>query len=406
MSLRSLRFDRSPTVKCEKVGDRLRVMASVSRVGTLRYLRADGAVQEEIVEDDELFNQDSLDTAGLCPVTWGHPSSGRADWRKDSIGSSGSTVVARADQGLVDVVFVVGDRASVDQIESAVARGERLQVSAGYDTEVVQRDGKFYQTKRRYDHFAILPSGVDGRAGASVSLHTDAGDWGMQVDESVVSESKVDEKKEPMATLKLDGKDYEMDEATYAAVKAHIDSLSKPDSVTTTKTDAANDAAIAVLKGEIDKLTTRCDTAEATAKTLQQKLDAVGDLDEKVKTAVQSRVDAYNKVIDYLPKEIKFDAATAPHEYARAAVVATLPAMKEKLDSATPERIWDAYEMMSQLNPKTKNDKADNSTTSSLLDQIRQAQGQGGEQRSDTGMSARDKARKKQEEAMSAQEIF
>ena len=179
----SIRFDRAPLSQCERLPDgRLRVRATFSRVGPLNYLRADGTIQQEIVTADELFREDSLETAGLAPVTLGHPPDGMVTpktWKKYAVGASGSTVLANRVDGLVDVVFVIGDEEAIEAVES----GKATEVSAGYSTLVEARgDGKFYQTNRQYNHLAIVER---GRAGPGVRLHIDAADdWAVMADEA------------------------------------------------------------------------------------------------------------------------------------------------------------------------------------------------------------------------------
>lgn len=183
-----VRFDSATAKSCRRVGDRLQVVATVSRTATqkgdgLKYLKADGGIQEEFLTPEELFDEDSIDTARMAPVTFGHPSDGGLvgdRWSEFSVGAAGSSVIARQDEGLLDLVFTIGDRAAVDEAERAAQQGQPLEVSAGYTTIVVNRDGELHQTQRRYDHFAVLPMGVKARAGKTAKLHMDNQDWAIQ----------------------------------------------------------------------------------------------------------------------------------------------------------------------------------------------------------------------------------
>ena len=67
-----VRFDLAPIVNSEQLEDgRLRVRATFSKVGPLVYVDGNGNTRTEILEADELFRADSLETAGLAPVTLG-----------------------------------------------------------------------------------------------------------------------------------------------------------------------------------------------------------------------------------------------------------------------------------------------------------------------------------------------
>lgn len=184
----TIHFDSTTASSCRRVGDRLQVIATVSRVADqqgdgLKYQLNDGSIIEEYVTADELFNQQSMDTARMAPVTLGHPEDGGlvgTRWKDFSVGSSGSSVIPRIDEGLLDLVFTIGDKAAIDEAEAAAKEGRPLEVSAGYTTVVIERADGLYQTQRKYDHFAVLPRGQKARAGSSVKLHMDGVDFAVQ----------------------------------------------------------------------------------------------------------------------------------------------------------------------------------------------------------------------------------
>jgi len=339
----SIRFDRAPLANTERLPDgRLRVRATFSRVGPLNYLRADGTMQTEIVTADELFREDSLETAGLAPVTLGHPPDGMVTpktWKKYAVGASGSTVIANRVDGLVDVVFVIGDEEAIEAVES----GRATEVSAGYSTLVEPRgDGKFYQTNRQYNHLAIVER---GRAGPGVRLHLDAAeDWAVMAD-AVEVEIKVELEDEPeegdeieidleddkvntdskggcdcMPGMKYKGMD--MEEEVFDAFKAmegELETLKKDMKGMIPKKDSAYEEKVDALAGENAGLRTRVAALEAELGT---RMDA-----SAVEEAAQARLDAYMECLPLLPEGVRFDATLSPIEWRKAAIAAANPSV-------------------------------------------------------------------------------
>jgi len=298
----AFRCDRTPIENYEELPDgRLRVRATFSRVGPLDYIRSDGTVQTEYLDADELFRADSLKTAGLAPVTLGHPDEGFVtpkNWRKYAVGASGSTITANRQDGLVEVVFLVGDEDAI----AAIKEKKATQVSAGYSTTVEQRsDGKFYQTNRQYNHLALVER---GRAGPDVKVHFDGlDDFAVQTDDS--QEVKTD-----MAKYK----GMEMDEKAVDAFKemeADMAKMKEDMKGMKSKSDAAESFTIDKLQGEIDGYKTRIDALE---KERDGRLDA-----DAVAALATQRLNAFEECKSFI-KDAKFDAAIEPIEWRKAAI--------------------------------------------------------------------------------------
>lgn len=168
----SFRLDTGTIHKSEKTPDGfLRIYANFSKVGPLRYLRADGSIQIEHVTEDTLFNEDSLQTASLKPITLLHPKEKIVtpqNARQEQRGFVGNTIYKN--YPYATIVATVTDAEAIESIES----GKTTQISAGYRCLTRQRaDGEFEQVNRNYNHFALVPN---GRAGADVCLHLDGED--------------------------------------------------------------------------------------------------------------------------------------------------------------------------------------------------------------------------------------
>ncbi|MEL6224565.1 MAG: DUF2213 domain-containing protein [Cyanobacteria bacterium J06627_8] len=318
------RLDYGRVSDWEKLDDgRLRVKASVSRVGTLDYRLPDGSTQTEHLTADELFKPTSLETAGLAPVTLGHPEVGMvtpANWRKYSVGATGSKVEARKHDGLVDVVFVVGDEEAIAAIEEDGIR----EVSAGYTTELRSDGEKLYQTDRKYNHFALVKR---GRAGETVRLHLDgAPDWGVQIvernDESESARNSEPNQRtndsqhketSPMAKYRgLDMSDETMKlvqdmEGQIESLKTDMEKM-KTDMGHSKKKDEADAATVTQLTEARIKADARADAAEMKLKDLESKFEGKMDA-AQVETEIKARLDAWSKAMPFLGKDATFDSS-------------------------------------------------------------------------------------------------
>ena len=329
-----VRFDLAPIVNSEQLEDgRLRVRATFSKVGPLVYVDGDGNTRTEILEADELFRADSLETAGLAPVTLGHPKVGMVtpeNYKEFAVGASGSTVLADKQRGLVEVVFLVGDAEAIE----AVKRGDASEVSAGYYANIEDRNGQLYQTNRRYNHLALVQK---GRAGPQVRVHMDSDDWAIQTDQC--------SKKRAMKKYK----GFEIEDGLYEIVTDMEKELkgfkAKKDSADTTATTA-----ITALQAKNDMLTARVDELKAER---DNRLDA-----KQVDALATARLDAFTKAEPYL-KDAKFDASIEAIEWKRQAVTAARPSLK--LDGKDDAYVNAAFDMLAELgvsNPGQENKDA------------------------------------------------
>ncbi|MEM9541759.1 MAG: DUF2213 domain-containing protein [Cyanobacteria bacterium P01_E01_bin.42] len=141
----------------------LRVWLTVSRTGKLRYRNDDGTIRVENVEAEELFHPDSLDTAWGKPVTLYHPT------KRINLDNARNLMRGMTQQGMVindnflTIAAVITDREAIKAINGGVNK-----ISAGYDTDIVERSGELFQTKRVYDHFALTDR---PRGGNELEVH-------------------------------------------------------------------------------------------------------------------------------------------------------------------------------------------------------------------------------------------
>ncbi|MEM9214067.1 MAG: DUF2213 domain-containing protein [Cyanobacteria bacterium P01_F01_bin.150] len=296
------RLDNGRINNWQKLDDgRLRVMASVSRVGDLEYRLPNGERQIESLTAEELFNADSLDTAATAPVTLTHPPEfvTPKTWKKYNVGATGSQVFAKQDEGLVDIVFVVGDEEAIKAVEEDGIR----EVSAGYTTELKADGEKIYQTNRRYNHFALVPK---GRAGETVALHMDS------CEELAVQITNVDSDiHEKNEMKKYNG--HEVSDAVYDMLKDMAEQLDmakkdmgkKDATIDSLKTDASDAQSY---RDKYAAAQAKVDSLEAENATLRSDLDGKMDASEVAKE-IESRQTAWSAALPFLGSEAKLDAS-------------------------------------------------------------------------------------------------
>lgn len=149
--------------------------AVFTRTGIFKYQRADGSVYNELRTAEEVFNQDSINSFKLKPITNNHPTvKVNADNAKElQVGHIGEDL-KRDGNNLVGSIMIT-DSATIKDIEN----GKR-ELSLGYTTELVKEDGnlfgesyEFKQTNIRGNHLAIV---YQARAGRQARLNLDGQD--------------------------------------------------------------------------------------------------------------------------------------------------------------------------------------------------------------------------------------
>lgn len=191
--------------------------AIVGRSGLLTYYTADGKKRIEYRPPEQAFNADSLATLQGIPVTNTHPKG----LVTEKTYSESNPVGAVLSIGKQDGQNIIADVVIYDLAEC----GKNRELSCGYTTETIETpgttpEGEHYdaiQTNIVYNHLAVVKAGRAGNA----RLHLDA-----------AGNQEVEGKEQgKMATVKIDKKDYEVDEA-----------VGKYIAVIEAKKDAAEDA--------------------------------------------------------------------------------------------------------------------------------------------------------------------
>lgn len=202
------RFDkfRIDTTRRDQNGY-LEAKASVTRAGVFVYRHPNGTVTRELRHPDEVFRPDSLASLRNRPITFGHPSVGKLNSKNTRQYSVGSAVgEVQRNNMLVDTTLQITDEDTITRMETEDS--PYREVSAGYETEIVRKDGVWngepYDHVQRnivYNHIAIVPK---GRAGHDVRVHLDAAD-------AMMERYDTDEDDKTVTVIRRDRGDFDQD---------------------------------------------------------------------------------------------------------------------------------------------------------------------------------------------------
>lgn len=175
MRIEDIKFDRVElTSQGFLVAD-----ANLTRSGVFDYHDDKGNPIRELRPAEEVFSKESLDSLKFAPLTKHHPNEmvTADNIKKFQIGMVGENIEKRGD--FVHGKIVITDPKEIEDILNKRDKGESIELSMGYDAEVVDvsgdhhKDGKFDKTQRkiRYNHASVVDK---GRAGREVKIIMDA----------------------------------------------------------------------------------------------------------------------------------------------------------------------------------------------------------------------------------------
>ena len=260
----------------------LRVEGRIARIGIQEYSDGNGSTHRELRLPEEVFDEKSLDSFRLVPVTNRHPPGmlTAKNAKQYAVGSVGENV--RADGDHVLAMLMITDDEAI-----AAAEAGRSQLSNGYscrlddvqDPKLIEKWGKydFIQRDIRGNHCALVEA---GRAGPETCLRLDSGDMacgefgGARL--SVLA-SQPDEGDRAMPhKFKLDGFDIEVADANaQAVIERVIESARKSGEIASsaekTRADAA-DKALAASQKSLSELQAKHDSLESQSKSDAEKM--------------------------------------------------------------------------------------------------------------------------------------
>ena len=236
--------------------------AVITTIGVYPYVKKDGTVEWELRHPDDVYDEASLRTLELLPLTNDHPTETvTQDNVKDlQVGHFGEFVLVDMMHGFITNKIVVSDANAIRDVEN----GKRA-LSMGYSTDTIDQAGVWNgipytrrQTNIRYNHGSMVDR---GRAGDDATMKFDSYD-GIQttkkppviktdnknqditvINTDVNTDEGVTMGDKNLRTVKLDGVDYEAEPAVITALtKANekLDSMKNlPSEIETLKTDKA-----------------------------------------------------------------------------------------------------------------------------------------------------------------------
>lgn len=143
---------------------------TLARVGAMDYLGSElgmGLKPNEVyqvnVDADELFKPETIESADGIDITFQHPDSLEItldDWSELSVGHVQNI---HQDGDYLKGTIFVKDKSVIDIIEKQGIK----EVSLGYDSDIIEKNGKLVKTNIRANHLAIVP---DGRCGSACKI--------------------------------------------------------------------------------------------------------------------------------------------------------------------------------------------------------------------------------------------
>jgi hypothetical protein len=344
-----IRFDARKAQKLDN--GFLRAPAQISRIGIYEYLNEDGTVRRELRLPDDVFQEDSLRSFAMMPVTDGHPPPGwvTADnAREYQCGTMGEALSPAPDGVHVAGTMMITDAALVRKVLS----GESPETSCGYTCSADETPGivdkkmvdsypglqpwlgqrfDVRQTNIRGNHVAVLPR---GRAGSEARVKLDKGDAIVITD----SHRRDVNPQEALVKITIRGITFDVpDQAAEALVAERADAQQALDT-TVLRVDEL-EGEVAAARSAVEKEKARADTAEAEAKKQTARADGAAS-PAAIAAAVKLRTDLAD-VAKRAGVEVdleKFDA-----EAIKRSVVEKLTGLK--LDGKSPEYVAAAFDI-------------------------------------------------------------
>lgn len=292
------------------------VTGTAALVGVLAYSHGN-----EFVPPETLSDTDGI--VGL-PVTIQHRRDGELlDVDTTSEEQVGTVIDAKFDGERLRVKLRLTDRAGINALQSGIH-----ELSPGYDAEIERRTGTFggkqyvaVQTKRRYNHFALVDRARGGR------------------------EARVD----AMETISINGQDYQVD----AAVAAYIRKLSTPSD------EPMTDAAVEPAR------TDSIDVDALTAKITKSVLEGVRTDRENVKREAVELADAVTMCRPHLPQSYRTDGKDRGQIFADT-IVALKPDMAAIVKEKSSRVDWLEGTLTGIINATPAQQRTDGATAEQL----------------------------------------
>ena len=138
--------------------------AKLARIGSMQYLgeeigKESGKVYDVHVDPDDLFNDATIKSFENMPVTIEHPTEMYVDannWRELAVGHISN--IRKDESG----EFLIGDVVVNSPKAIKIIQDGKIEVSCGYDADLVDADGKIKKANIKGNHLAIVNEGRCG----------------------------------------------------------------------------------------------------------------------------------------------------------------------------------------------------------------------------------------------------
>ncbi len=313
----------------------LKGRAIVTNVGVFSYMQPDGSVRRELRAPEEVFNDDSLTTLKLKPISNEHPHvmvdpKNINDFQVGSLGDFVNT-----DAYHVSIPLVINEKNAIEEVMA----GKRS-LSMGYKTDIEEKSGIWMgvpydaiQTNIRYNHCAIVDK---GRAGDAVKMRLDSEEWSFPHKLAYSVDVQKNYNGEIMKEIKLDSVVYKAEAPVITAYhnekiradefKVENDSLKKDNSV---------------IMAERDSFKEKCDSLQKENVELKENSITKEDMNEIFLTKVK-----INKLADQTGVEIKEDMNDL--DIQKAIIKSVFPNSSDKLDNADENYINARFDVVEE----------------------------------------------------------
>jgi len=174
----------------------IRANAIVTRTGIFNYRNADGSLRRELRHPDDVWNDESISSMQLIPVTNGHPNERLVtaeNYKRLAVGFTGETIKKNGDFVLANMVIT--DHETVN----AIKNNNRRELSLGYLVDLDETPGTYHgdeydarQTNVRYNHLAVVDKARAGSEARIVLDSLDAEEFIKEVPEMAKRKIKID----------------------------------------------------------------------------------------------------------------------------------------------------------------------------------------------------------------------
>lgn len=264
----------------------IRANAVVTRSGIFNYQNLDGSIRRELRHPNQVWDNESIKSMALIPVTNGHPRERMVtpkNFKHLAIGYTGETI--NKDDEFVMANFVITDQDGID----AVVKFGRKELSLGYLVDLDETPGEYegekydaIQTNIRYNHLAIVDK---ARAGKEARIALDSFD---------AVEIKNEDKNMSKRKVKIDNEEMEVEES----VASYVERLER-DLKNLTDERARVESEIAMIRDKLEKTQGERDSFKDQVTEMDKSMS--NNMDEaKFNKAVKDRVQLLSLATEFL----------------------------------------------------------------------------------------------------------